>query len=421
MLRQTATSLIALLGMFAMRAFAQNCRQPPDLTNLTRCEILAQSADISMSEASRQVEAPAASANSASLADSAASPFLLGASGNPARLASRSYSPNANDFSVTINAYGVYSLAARRNPFDLETYESTSNVRRFSFSYDHSMAVDDLPTDLVGDTDTYLGKMVLYGFRDFAAKGNHGKNARAMDQMLDATAEFGEISVQIAHMLYAKYGTGTFEDFYGSINSSNGRLPALWPKVSNVDKAAIAHYVAKNMEAQLRANAALMAIVNGIKNQLQISADFTSRISYSGGSNLYRTELILEKGSSSTGLSSTTNLSYDFQNAVTPTTFNRQIGRVVEQVTFPVPTSWTWLATPSVAGEADYGSNGTPIYKAQAKAVIPLRSGISAPLTFQFANRTAAGPHADVKGQIGFTFDLEKAVVEWYGRRPWDH
>jgi len=157
--------LLALLLVTApSRMEAQYCREPPTLQDYLKCEFIAQKNDVGMSDVTRQVEAPAASANSTALADSAASPYLVGASGSPAALASRSYSPNANDFSITTNAYALYTLVTHRDPFGLVAYQDSSKWRRFSVSVDHSNSVDDLKTDLAGNTNTYMGNSLSLGF-----------------------------------------------------------------------------------------------------------------------------------------------------------------------------------------------------------------------------------------------------------------
>ena len=60
--------------------------------------------------------------------------------------------------------------------------------------------------------------------------------------------------------------------------------------------------------------------------------------------------------------------------------------------------------------EGDWGSNAAPVYKGQAKLVIPLLSGIDAPISFIYIFR-ASNAKSDAKVQVSFTLDAAKLVM----------
>jgi hypothetical protein len=418
---KTRPSLIVLIFVGALEpAYAQRCADPPSLTSFLRCEILARESG-SEKDLAKQVEAPAASANSTALADSAASPDLIGLSVTPAFASTRSFSPNANDFSGVLNLYGLYTAVTRKNPFGLETYQDTSAWRRFSLSFDHSTSVDNLKTDLVGNTNTYVAKAVLLGFRDIAARSNFASAQDALDSMANADAAFAKLERDIAEYLFPHHASGgDVADFFNTLQTDPSGFRRIWATLAVEEKRAIGAMIARQMDAQQAVEAKLTSTIKSIQNQRQLSADFTSRLSYSGGANLYRSEAILDWGFRQGWIASTTNVSYDFQNSRTVIVKNRQIVRLVEQITKPILSVIPWTSDPLLAvvsAEGDFGTNGTPIYKTQFKAVIPLRLGLAMPLTFQYVNRTAAGTRGDIKVQLGLTFDLDKAIVDSYAIR----
>jgi hypothetical protein len=308
----------------------------------------------------------------------------------------------------------VYTFLNLKNPFGLDTYQKTSVWRRFSLSIDHSTAVDNRHSDLGGNTNTYMAKAVVHGFRDIAVPSNSSRYDAVLKNYAVVTGELARLAAQVADYLYPVYGNGqTKLEFRALLNSNGFRQVAA--RFTRADLQAIGGSIAQYLASNIAFDKALDATAKAIQTQLQIGVDFTSRLSYSGGSNLYRGEVIFDKGFNGGAWNSTTNLSYDFSNARTAASENRQIIRMVEAVSVPVKTFGHWKQdpmVPSISGEADYGTNGTPIYRAQFKISIPLRLGWAVPFAVQYSNRTSVGPRADAKALIGLTFDLAKGIID---------
>jgi hypothetical protein len=94
--------LPTLIALGCGRSTAQICQDAPSLADYLGCEIRARE-HLAEDFVAKQVTAPAAALNSMALADSAAAPDLFGASLSPALFATRSLSPNADDFAGIIN------------------------------------------------------------------------------------------------------------------------------------------------------------------------------------------------------------------------------------------------------------------------------------------------------------------------------
>ena len=65
-----------------------------------------------------------------------------------------------------------------------------------------------------------------------------------------------------------------------------------------------------------------------------------------------------------------------------------------------------WLLT--VSSDGTWMTKTAPAYKAQVKLTIPIADGIDLPISFTAANRTEFIKEADVRGKIGFTFDVAR-------------
>jgi len=189
---RSAPLLPALIALICGPGLAQVCQNAPTIADYIHCEIRVREHSTVEDFVSKQAAAPAAALNGNALADSAAAPDLFGASLNPARLATRSLSPNADDFAGIVNLYGLYSLWHVNNPFDYETYLNSSMWRRFALSADHSTAVDSRSSDLPGNTNTYMAKAVVYGFRDIAATAS--RFDKLAPELAGVSHDVGEIA-----------------------------------------------------------------------------------------------------------------------------------------------------------------------------------------------------------------------------------
>jgi hypothetical protein len=149
----------------------------------------------------------------------------------------------------------------------------------------------------------------------------------------------------------------------------------------------------------------------------QVALSFLSKISAGTGSNLYRSEIVMERGFGK--IDSTTNASFDFSNSKT-TKPNKDTFRFVEDLEVPAippkkPLDPTHLNI-GVSGEGDWGTSQTPTYKAQGKVKFTLINGLDVPIVVTYSNQTSAAKLADLKGVMGFAFDFEKIATAFHSR-----
>jgi hypothetical protein len=70
-------------------------------------------------------------------------------------------------------------------------------------------------------------------------------------------------------------------------------------------------------------------------------------------------------------------------------------------------------ATLSFAASGEWKTEFAPKYQGQAKLNIPIPflQGLEMPISFSFASRTELVNESDVRGRIGFTFDMSRLLA----------
>jgi hypothetical protein len=408
---------------------AQNCKNTQDLPSFVDCMLRGLVATrIRQTDTSKQVEAPSVSQNSTALADQSAAPDIIGGSFNPSAFSSKSRTPNSTDTSLTLSLYGVYAGLARRNPFDDRFYGEHSWWRRLSFSLGRSFPEDNTATAAQGNS-TYAAKYTLTPTRDVGDPSNANKFDSLVGLLEQSSQDYANSFAAIRHHLYQQHGEemylqyghdatymstvfsdGDTEHSFIVLTSNTVLFQKLEEKLTPEDLKYIETALRSSLDSSSALTSGTQKAVDKIKNSPQLSVGFQSRISKGNSPNLYRAELALDW--KFWKLSSTTNLSYDFQNAQMPMKLNRSITRFVYQIDIPLMPQRKVISTSpvklSLSGEGDWGTNGTPIYKAQGKLRFTPFSGFEIPIVVTYANRTASVARADLKGLVGLTIDVSK-------------
>ena len=251
---------------------------------------------------------------------------------------------------------------------------------------------------------------MLRGNRDVGDPSNKTKLDTLSDLSGTAGSDFAVTYHQILVFLL-KYAPG--KDL-GTLTEELTQ-PALFRNMMNqlsvADDRQIDRIIQAHLSSQVALSNAIKTVVSKIKKAPQLSALFTSRISKGNSSNLYRFGFAYDRGVVGQ-LNSTTNVSYDFQNAQQLTANNRNVLRVVQQFQYVVLTT---LSIPkrnvlalAGSGEGDWGSNGAPIYKANAKITLSALAGLDVPLSFTYTSLIPSTGKSDVKFQAALTFDFLK-------------
>jgi hypothetical protein len=451
-MRRLRLSLLLLCSLYvAVQTQAQvplTCTTSDSLQEYLRCTLTNLVAQrLRQSDNTKQSEAPAILPSSTTLVDRSSSPDIVGASLNLAGLASKSKSANSSDFSLSLSMYGVYAALKSTSPLERQFYDRprSQTWRRLSFSFGRSFPED--PTATVGQgSNSYGAKFLLSHSRDpydpsniddFKCAMGEGHNAHC--HRIDIAQSYAQDFVEIQNYLYRKYydslaaqfgrepafaivfsDTDTRLNFVHLVSMSPALFHVLLGKLTGEDQAFIVSHLRRSLEAQTLLTSRLQNLVKDIKRHAQISLGFSSRISKDGGNNLYRTELAVDKGIWK--ISSTTNASYDFQNAQKTMTLNRQIGRLAEQVTVPlIPEKDPTSNSPgklAISGEGDWGTNGAPIYKAQGKITMTAFSGFDIPFAVTYTNKAGMNNKPDLKRQVGFAFDFAKISKAFGAKSP---
>lgn len=219
--------------------------------------------------------------------------------------------------------------------------------------------------------------------------------------------------------LYREYGQdaayagvfqyGDTENSFIALTSNTTLFPKLLAKLTQSDFENIRTMLRAILDSRTTLTAETKKRVDRIKNAPQFSVNFQSRISKGNSPNLYRSELILD--SKIWKLSTTVNASFDFQNSQTSKP-NRNIGRFAAKTDIPLlPQNRLLAASPlalTLSGEGDWGTNGTPIYKAQGKLRFTVFPGFEVLFAVLYANQAGGVQRGDLKGQIGLAFDFSK-------------
>jgi len=425
MLIKIVTPLLALFS--ATTLFSLDCSTSPDLSTYLQCVSEQLISDkLRTVDSAKQAEAPAILPTSTTLADNSSAPDIVGTSLNLATLATKSRSSNSNDFSMSISMFGIYAALKRSDPLGQSFYDENREWRRLSFTFGRSFP-EDLTAPASKGSATYGVKYVLSATREVADPSNSNKLQTLVGRLAATAQVFANDYAEVQNHLQVEYADSFYVEFHSdpryssvfenktakisffSVLANPQLFQELLKRLTEADTAFIRAHLSHTIDSQATYDDEARRIVNQIKHAPQVSIGFSSRISRGTDPNLYRTELALD--AAIWKVVSTTNASFDFQNAQIPMALNKEIGRFVEQGEIPLTKPASPLATPriklAVSGEGDWGINSTPVYKAQGKVTLHVIDGFDLPISVTYANQ-AKIPRADLKGQLGFTFDFGK-------------
>jgi hypothetical protein len=404
--------LLLIVLLFHKVTFADNCRQTSaSLSQYVNCKVLAiATLEIQETDPSRQSEANSAAANSTTLADRSTGPDFISTSLAFPGLASKSSVPNSTDYSIGVSLYAFYSLLRTKNPFDPDFYnENTSRWRRFSVNFVDSYPADKTSTISSGSR-TYGATFLLHGSRDVGDPSNKGKFVKLSQQMGAVSGDFASIYHEILSYLSKYSPEKDFGKFIDAMENPDS-FRAIVNRLSTQDEKQIERIIGNSITSQIILMNMISRVVANVKQAPQFSALFTSRISKGSSPNLYRFGFVYDSGLIA-HLNSTTNLSYDFLNAQQTGSRDRHIFRLVQQFQYAALSTNNLpkrtIITLTGSGEGDWGSNGAPVYRANAKLTPSPMAGVDLPLSFTYTSLIPSTRKSDVKFQAALAFDFSK-------------
>jgi hypothetical protein len=165
---------------------------------------------------------------------------------------------------------------------------------------------------------------------------------------------------------------------------------------------------------QLLADSAMGQLEKAIQATPQFAVESSARLSKGTSANLYRNQLDYSQTFGKT-FTNTINVGFDFQNAQTASTQNRNVARFVEQIQFPFNIYHRDIRRGrlklALGGEGDWGSNGPPVYKALGKLTVTPFPGFDIPIAVNYSNRTTGVDRGDIRAQVGIAVDFTKLWV----------
>jgi hypothetical protein len=391
---------------------------------------------LSRQDPSRQSEAPSLAQNSNTLADSATPTDLATLSLNPAATTTNSRSPKSTDMSTSLSLAALFAATTQQSPLGNSFYNSTAAeiLRRFSFTATDSFPGQSSETVSQG-SETYGLKFQLYPgscrtraslFEFFEAQETQLAAMKKPDEMAltrnSSVFQQGVARIQ-AYIVTQLMTSPATVGFDGGSQSNQQEIEQATIPIESLDDTigrALAagdkalDSLLEQTAAQLLASPEIRQLEQKAEGTPKFAVESSARLSKGTSPNLYRNQL--DYSQIFVGIfTNTINLGFDFQNAQTSGSKNRDIARLVEQIQFPFNVYHRDIRTGclklTVGGEGDWGSNGPPVYKALGKLTFTPFSGFDIPMAVNYSSRTAGADRGDIRAQIGIAVDFMKLWV----------
>jgi hypothetical protein len=391
---------------------------------------------LSRENPNRQAEAPSLSDNSTTLADTAKPTDLATLSLNPAATTTNSRTPKSTDLSTSFSLAAVAAAVTQQSPLGSGFYSSpvAENLRRISFAASDSFPGQSSATVGKG-SETYGLKFRLYpGLRKkrasllqfFQAREDDLASANVVNPMVltASSSVFQQGVAKIRAYLVSQLMTTPISvGFDGSRHFNQIEAQDATASIEKLDEGVECALAAKDRSLdslleqtaeQLLTDPTMRELEKKDLGAPEVSVESSARLSKGTGSNVYRNQLDYSQTFART-FANTINLGFDFQNAQTFASKNRNIARFVEQVQFPFNFYHRDLRNGglklALGGEGDWGSNGPPTYKALGKLTVTPFAGFQIPMAVNYTNRTTGVNRGDIRAQIGLAVDFTRLWV----------
>jgi hypothetical protein len=384
----------------------------------------------------RQAESPALAQNSTSLADSAVPTDLATLNFNPSATTTNSRTPKSTDVSSSFSLAALDAAVTQHSPLAAEFYSSgiAEDLRRLSFSVTDSFPGQTSATVSQGSetyalkfqlsrTPSRTRKFLLSFFEEQEERLGIALNGSSMAFATNASV-FQRGIVRIRQYIVTQLVISpALLGFDGGTQINEAEAEDRIDTIEKLDESVGCALAAKDQAldslleqtaAQLLTDPTMRKLEQEEARAPKVAVESSARLSKGSGPNLYRNQLDYNQTFFKT-LTNTINLSFDFQNAQTPSSKNRDIARLADQVQLPFNIYHRDIRSGklklTVGGEGDWGSNGAPVYKALGKLTITPFSGIDIPVSVNYSNRTPGLDRGDIRAQVGISVDFLKLWV----------
>jgi hypothetical protein len=371
-----------------------------------------------------QSETPSISTNSTSLVEKSSVGDLFNFAFNPAGTSGGSASGDATSTSVSVTGYALKAFLSATDPLDPAFYTANRNWRKFAFTYGY-----DFPEGSEGNPrergNIYGVKFIPYDRRDVS----HPSNRQAIR---DISAGLQRTGVSFANLV------GDVRRYIFNRLKSRNQLPlvvAAEPTERDqllkldefLNDKGYAGLVALVGEDGIKEIDTIISqrtefaefdketedIINKIRRRPQVSMFFLTKQRQQLRSDDYNGGLSLDLG-----LVERWNLTFNgtFNYTDNKLAADNRGGRFGTELLIPI-TAINRLAdrppaTFSFAASGEWKTKVSPMYQGQAKLTIPIPflPGLEMPISVSFASRTELVKESDVRGRIGFTFDMARLL-----------
>jgi hypothetical protein len=365
-----------------------------------------------------QTEAPSVSGNTDSLVDQSSASDFIGVALNAAGLTSNSDEMDTTSTSFTVSAYSLYAAAKRHDPLDPAFYNTNSEWRKLSFTVGWEFPEEDGAAS--GERAIIFGtKYLIWNRRDATHPAYQGKWRELEKAALRVTKADVKISNEVeTFVLNTLSGTDNagdpkrtqlegrlLRDFQSVLKElGDGHLLGAIDEIIKGNISASVDFLFQNQE-----------LINSVRNGPQFSIAYLSKLRKEDGTDEYRLQAILDYGIPKlTNLNVSMNASFDYKN-------NKMLGGDERGGRFAAEGKYQVRDTKldekkepitiSFGGEGQWMNGCPPTYRTQVKITIPLINGINLPISGTWASRTDLIDESDVRGRVGFTFDLAKLAA----------
>ena len=371
-------------------------------------------AKISQRNLINQSETPRAVSSSSTLVDTSSAAELLGVGINLAGLASNSSEKEASSMSVTVSAYALKAAAVRRDSLDPGFYAANRDWRKLSFTLGY-----EYPEGMEGDPNA---RATIFGIKYLPLNkrdASHPDNGKYLLKVSNAVQEAAKANNRIArrvqgYLLNLMQSAGaigvdkTVADFINQLGNKQTWQATIYTLIGPKELSDIDQIISEDATAATVLKEIAIEAAEKIRRADQISFQYLTKQRRGNLPDEHEFEGIVDLGLSGRG-NFTLNaafqyvdnkLSEDTKGGSFAAAFQYQLTR--DQLEGSMP----WMLT--ISSEGKWMTKTTPAYKAQAKLTIPILDGIDLPISFTVANRTELIKETDVRGKIGFTFDVAR-------------
>ena len=409
------------------RAVSTEARDFTEYINVRTDEITI--ASLGPKNNTNQSEAPSISTNSTSLVEKSSVGDLLNFAFNPAGTAGGS-SSDATSTSASITAYALKAFLSGVDPLDPAFYTANRLWRKFSFTYGH-----DFPEGEEGNLsergNIFGVKFLPYDKRDVSHPSNQGdiriisqglsERGRAIGSVVTDVQRYIFNTLAARNALPASVTAITDADSRLEFRRQNTELARIIGSMGYTELVAligedgikeIDNLIAQRTEF-VEFDRTLEDVINKIRRRPQVSMVFLTKQRKQTRPDDYSGGLTLDLG-----VAERWNLTFNgmFNYTDNKLDEDNRGGKFGTELLIPITAlnrlADTAPATFSFAASGEWKTSVAPMYQGQAKLTIPLpfMPGLEMPISFSFASRTELVNESDVRGRVGFTFDVSRLL-----------